>query len=66
VLGTNKQWYGATAGLCADALGADPKLAADLKVDHPFIATKSAALAARQGEDATKPNRRRPCALCYL
>jgi serine/threonine protein kinase/tetratricopeptide (TPR) repeat protein len=49
----NKKWYVAVARLYADALAAEPKLAADLGQQHRYNAACSAALAAAgQGEDA--------------
>jgi hypothetical protein len=61
---TNKKLYRASAGLYADAFGADPKLANDLKAGHRYNTACHASLAAaEQGEDAAKPDRLRPCAL---
>src|SRR5262249_20076010 len=55
---TNKKLYRGSPGLYADAFGADPRLANDLKAGPRYSTACHASLAAaEQGEDAAKPDR---------
>jgi hypothetical protein len=59
---TNQKRYRASAGLYADAFGADPRLANDLNSGHRYNPACHAFLAvAEQEEDAAKPDRPKPC-----
>jgi serine/threonine-protein kinase len=49
-----KKWYAAAARFHADAFAADPRLADDLQEGHRYDAACVAALAASQGEAASK------------